>query len=159
MPNTPHQRNTRSNSNTNTQITLLDIKTLIEKSKQDMLEVLAEKMDNQTKMIDSLVKQIEEMTKVNKSLKKKNEILEERIESLSSSVIEEMEDRIRRQKNIIISGISEERSGSIDERRRIEVEKVEEIMQQLSVDADRDDITSIHRIGKPGRAIDLLLVC
>ena len=155
MPNSPNQRNTRSNSNPNLQITLSDIKTLIEKSTQDMLEMVSEKMDKQTKLIDSLLQRLDEITKENKSLKKSYESLEERMALLPSSIIGEVEDRQRRRGNVIISGIPEKKTGDADERKRADEEIVQGLMQDLSV--NKDDITKIHRIGKPGTGKDRLL--
>ena len=157
MPNTPNQRSTRSNSNSNTQITLSDIKTLIEKSRHDLLQMLAEKMDNQAKKIDSISQRLDEITNENNLLRKKNEILEERIESISSSVFEEVEDRYRRQKNIIISGIPEQRTGDLTERKESDLEKVKKLLEHLSASINKDDITTVHRVGKTGTSIDRLL--
>ena len=117
--------------------------------------MVAEKMDKQTKLIDSLLQRLDEITKENNTLKKKYHILEERIESLPSSVIEEVEDRQRRQKNVIISGIPEQKTGDADERKKADAEIVEELMQELSV--NKDDIARIHRIGKPGIGTGRLL--
>lgn len=151
MTNTPNQRSMRSTSNQNMQATLLEIKTLIEKSKKDMLQVLEDKIDNQTKMIDCLVQRVDELTKVNSSLKKKNQILEEKMENLSSSLMEEIEDRNRRKRNVIISGIPEQGNGDADERKKADMKNVEELMQQLSLCEYKNTIIRTNRIGKPGK--------
>lgn len=130
---------------------------MIEKSKEETLSSLENKIDNQTKLIDSLLKRVDDLTKVNNLLEKKNKILEERMECLSSSVMEEMEDRNHRRRNVIISGVLEQRSGDTDERRMADMERVEKLMQDLSICVEDNAIRGITRIGKAGKSGHRLL--
>jgi hypothetical protein len=73
--------------------------------------------------------------------------LEERVTHLSSTVLEEVEDRHRRRRNLVFSGIPEQTSGSVDERKKADTACVEQILQDLSI----NDVEPLHvyRVGRP----------
>lgn len=149
MSQTPSQRSTKSNSNQTTDGTLQQLTTLVEKLKES-LKSLEDKFDNQSKTVESLHHRIEDLTKVNDSLENKITILEGRIDKLSSSLLEEMEDRNSRKRNVIISGLPEEGYNAND-RQKADIEHVKKILKYLSVDEAENVIDGISRIGKPSK--------
>ena len=58
-----------------------------------------------------------------------------------------MEDRNQRKPNLIVSGLPEKSDGSADDRRRWDMESVEELFHSLC-HLNADAISSFHRIGK-----------
>lgn len=62
-------------------------------------------------------------------------------------MLDEMEDRLRRKKSLIISGIPEQTEGSAEERIETDKTTVEDLPVNLSELSD-DDISRIHRIGR-----------
>ena len=149
MPNTPNQRSTRSNSASSCQVTLSDIKTLIETSKQEVMQKFEEVIAKQTVEIATLSKRIEELGKSNFHLQQKCKFLEDEVTSLSMNILEEVDDRSRRRKNLIFSGIPEQTTGSVEKRKETDMHQVEEILEELVSNMDEDDLLEVHRIGRP----------
>ena len=156
MPHTPTQRATRSNSTPQANITLLEIKSLIEKSKQDIIETLETKVDKQTSMIASLLKRVDDLTGANIQLERKCNLLEEKLVSLPKSTFEEIEDRDRRKMNLIISGVPGKTDGSVEERKAVDAKFVKGLLEDLSVFNDGMRFQT-YRIGKPSKGGHRLL--
>ena len=150
------QRTTRSNSNPATNITLMDIKTLIEKSNQQILETLKSEIDKQASMIASLVSRVDALTNTNIQLEKKYQLLEENNRDMIRSFYREFEDRDRRKMNLIFSGIPERQNGTLEERNNSDFEHVKRVLADLSLPSDH--VTAhTYRIGKPGKGGQQLL--
>lgn len=176
---TPPSRTTRNTSNTNNNISLQDIKHLINQTKEETIDKLQKELKLQSanlrKHTDSMCQSIKSMeetlthfsttiseqnTKISGLLQKiqaldsKNSHLEIRCKNLendllelSSSVLEEFEDRARRRKNLIISGVPERLEGSTDERATADREHVDSILEDIA-DVDDDAVSKCHRIGR-----------
>ena len=133
MPNTPNQRSTRSNSGANASITLSDIKTLIETSKQEVMNKFEEIIIKQTQELTRLSKRIEDLVKSNFQLENKCKALEEKVTNLPSTIFEEVEDRHHRRKNLVFTGIPEQTDGSASVRKELDTACVKEILKDLSL--------------------------
>ena len=66
---------------------------------------------------------------------------------MSTTVLDEVEDRHRRRRNLIFSGISELTSGSVEERREADRAMVERILKDLLLDDKEPE--QVYRVGKP----------
>jgi len=148
MPNTPNQRTTRSNSTSSSPVTLTDIKALIETSTAEVIQKFEQVIAKQSAEIATLSKRIEELGQSNVQLQRECKILEDKVTSLSTSILEEVEDRCRRRKNLIFSGIPEQTSGSVENRKEMDLSQIEEILKELVPDVGDDDLLEVHRIGR-----------
>ena len=137
MPNSPGHRTTRSNSNTPT-ITLLDIKTLIENTKTDILDNVRTEVEKLSDLFATLVNRIDNLEKRNAMMDQKysenidrlnEEVKQLRLEKqkMKNEFLNEMEQRNNRRGNIIISGIPESTDDTADERKDKDREIVEDI--------------------------------
>ena len=151
MPDTPVYRKLRSESNPNNPLTLKDIKTLIESSKTELLSFMKKEVDGLAELLKCLVKRVDEIERVNVKLEERCAKLEEKQEH----IISEIEERQRRQPNLIISGIPERQSGNSEERKAHDKEHVNDLLSELHV----SDVTfkTTYRIGKPEKNRNRLL--
>lgn len=158
---TPKQRMLRSNSTSNSScnVSLSDIETLIENAKQDILNTIEHKVDKQTALIEKLLKQVEDLHGKNDQLEKRCLKLEEDMITMSTSIFDELNDRKRRKRNLIISGVCESSDGSVEERRNADEKQMEMLLEDLCI--DDVDIVKFHRIGSvaEGRNRLLRVVC
>lgn len=143
----PNQRTLRSKSNPSNAITLSDIKTLIEKNKDAILESLKDEIEKQTSLISTLVKQVEDLHKKNLNLEQKCNKLEEAMSRMTTSVLEEANDQQRRRKNLIISGVPESVTRSAEDRKAEDKSRVKTILDEL-IECDDNLIVHVHRMGK-----------
>ena len=107
----------------------------------------------QNSKIDDLLKKIRELEAKNSKLEQRCNKLEGDYLDLPAALLEEFEDRTRRRKNIIISGVPEQMEGSADDRIQADKSGVEEILREIWEDYD-DEMIRCHRIGRhaTGRA-------
>ena len=139
----PNQRTLRSKSNPSNAITLSDIKTLIEKNKDAILESLKDEIEKQTSLISTLVKQVEDLHKKNLKLEQKCNKLEEAMSRMTTSVLEEANDQQRRRKNLIISGVPESVTRSAEDRKAEDKSRVKTILDEL-IECDDNLIVHVH---------------
>lgn len=143
MPNTPSQRQTRSNSNPNPTITLSDIKTLIETALNKKMDPLEKKLDKLTDSINVIFTRMDEIERKYSELENRcREIEEEKV-----IMFAEMEERQKRKANLIVSGIPEKENGSVEERRRWDEASIKALLHDLNNFAS-DAVVATHRIGK-----------
>ena len=160
MPNTPPlSQRTRSGSNTQQTITLHDFKTLLDGLKSDLTCEINKVNDK----IEAL------LTRVNET-DNKVKVLEERFQSLESKLLnqsnkcglemedmmQEAEERYKRRKYLIVSGIPEASTGNIEERAQADVNCIKRMADHLQVQ-DFDEPTECSRIGKIDSAKPRLL--
>ena len=88
-------------------------------------------------LLEESLRDLQEEVKILKS--KDNEQLD--------NVYEELEQRIRRKGNVIISGVTEQTDGPVEERRKFDNEQVNSILKEI--DADDCTFEKCHRIGQP----------
>ena len=157
MPNTPTQRTTRSGSNTSS-ISLNDMKSLLDNMKNDISTVVKEKNDNLESLIVSLNKRLDNLEKQNSTLLAKCQALEEKCKTYDKriekgdaasqeDVTREVMERHRRRQYVIVSGIQESTRGSIEERKKADKEKVQNLASKIGISLDLpDDVTRIGRV-------------
>ena len=156
MPHTPSERReTRSNSAPSTSLTLNDIKSLIEKSKEEILGSFKKELNGITELLTTLVKRVDELDRKCDQLQNRCSMLEANEGKLFSSVMEEMELRTQRRNNIIVSGIQLKKDGSLEERKEDDTDRCTAILEEVGVSSD--DISEIRRIGGQGKASRALI--
>ena len=136
------------------------MKTLIDKMKKDILDTLMTEVDKQTSLVKELVKKVEDLNGRNAQLEKRCLKLEDDMKTVATSIFEELDERGRRKRNLIISGIPESTEGTAKERKEADREKVKSILYKLSLE-EGDIVARQHRIGRvnEGRNRLLKIVC
>ena len=156
MPHTPSQsqRYTRSNSNPNANISLLDIKTLIEKSTSEILDTMRSEIDRLNMTISSLIHRIDELEKRSQKHSENYAKLEVEVKNLQTfedekaeELLHEMEQRNYRRSNIIISGIPEQTRGLVDETNNKDMDFILDLFRRL--DVTLSIAPNLHRLGNP----------
>ena len=104
--------------------------------------------------VTQILSRLEDLEASNKQLQKKNRELELELEKLKTEsrdriveVADEVQQRSRRMKNIIIAGAPESSDGSVDERKQKDEAFCKQMFADLSTDVDFVETT---RIGRPG---------
>ena len=157
MSKTPSQRLTRSNSNPNSNITLQDIKSLIENTKTQLLGKLSVEINKLSDMLTTLIARIDNLDKKSKEIEKQcsesHAVLDEKIKELKCSyessmeeMMLEMEQRNQRSGNVIIFGLPESNEGTAEERKTCDSKAVDELLIKIDVNIPP---TQAHRLGKP----------
>ncbi len=160
MPNTPTtlSQRTRSGSNTQQTITFQDFKTLLDSLKSDLKREINKVNDK----IEAL------LTRVNET-DNKVRVLEERFQSLESKLLNqnskcaleiedmmhEVEERYKRRKYLIVSGVPEPSTGNIEERTEADEIYMKRIADHLEI--EDFDPTECSRIGRIDSAKPRLL--
>lgn len=153
MSVTPLQRTTRSGSNSSN-ITLLDIKTLIEKSKEEILGTVKNEVEKLKEMTNTLLKRVDKLEHSQKVLNERCKELENRQDKSSreenlfattEQLISELNLRAQKDLNLIIYGIPEHESGRVDERREKDNETIKALAEELGVEQQS---FKTQRIGK-----------
>lgn len=154
MPDSP--RKTRSNSNSACgNVSLADIKTWIQSSQEEIVNSLKPDLNKITDMLKTLVERVDHLDNKCSKLEQRCTQLEENSGKMMFEVAEEVEARVRRRKNVIVSGVELKIDGTLEERKAGDMEKVCEVLSTLGVsDAGINDV---HRIGNPGQAGRALL--
>lgn len=170
MPKTPSQRTTRSSSipsviqeppkSTKTSPTSLeDIGHLINSAKDEILSKLMNEITQVNECISSLTSKVVNiengLAKMKETIEKhEEEFAEIRYtvsnlkENLFSQVTEEVEQRSNRMQNLVISGVTELGSGTIDERKEHDLNELIKVLDEMEINYDKDDFR-VSRIGKP----------
>lgn len=152
---TTPKRNTRSKSDDG------GVSALLSKMKTEIIQATQLEIRKETaKIMEKLSNLDDRINKVETSLSlltSKHNMQDERISDLSRRLDEmrksvgdgmyvEIQDRIKRSKNIVISGISEHTGGSIEERHEKDLNHVNIILQTLHADVSKT--FTVNRIGK-----------
>jgi len=161
MPtNTPTSRTLRSNSNPNNNITLTDIKMLIENTKTEILESLTKKIDEMSKNLASVITRLDTLENENKNLSRRCIELEEKIQERNSEFPEnfahEIYMRQQKQDNLIISGLPEASSGSLDERKTHDLKELNSLAAELGM--TNLSIKDTQRVGPTNKRPRLLRI-
>ena len=139
----PETRGKRSDSVTETMI--VDLKASIEEAKTDIISSLSGEISKLRDTVEVLTRRVEELESTNDTLKTK---CKELSESVFDKVLEECEQRKRRENNIIISGLPEKNEGSLEDRKAHDKETVEKLLIRLEVWQDVD-VVHMRRLGRP----------
>lgn len=161
---TPKRPYTRSTSTPN--VSLSDIKQLINNSKKEIISIVSEKFDSLNTTLSFLISRVEKIEENLASVNEVNKKHEEQFKVLKTDFVEmakempvrllsEVEERNYRRPNLIFSGISELTSGSIDDRKSFDVAEISKIANELELSIDSGFKTT--RIGKLGGAKPRLL--
>jgi hypothetical protein len=146
MPNTPTYR-TRSGSNTQA-ITYQEMKTLLDNLKTELKREITKLNDT----LDALIKRVDETDDKVRHLEVKCLSLEAKIASAEveknqpEEIIKEVEQRYTKRLNLIISGVPEQVSGAVEERKRKEEEFVHGVCQHIGVEFK--NISDSVRLGR-----------
>jgi hypothetical protein len=105
--------------------------------------------------LDPFLEKVAVLTDEISALKCKTDVLERRLNKLDNmddscfnKMFDELSERSRREKNIIISGIEEPYTGTIEERRKQDTERTAAVL--LRVGSSMDSVVDLRRLGKPG---------
>ena len=126
------------------------MKKLIDESKTEILTAMKSDKDEIVNKLSYLIKRVDELEKKNTQLEKRCAQLETKSNDSAMFFLNEMEDRLRRRKSLVISGLPEQVKGTVDERHKADSNGVKALIQNLcmgTTDAE-NSITRIHRIGR-----------
>ena len=149
MPqNTPTGRTTRSGSGA-ASVTLLDIKKLIEDSKNEIVNTFKEEIERLNALTTSLVKRVDDLETKFCHLKEKCEIPTDKAlitaESLDA-ISTEIALRNKKRDYLIVSGIAEASFKSVEERKAKDTAEVEKVAVSLGIyDIDVEEVIRLGR--------------
>lgn len=163
MPNTPMGRSTRSNSNPQN-FSYKDIKALIEESTAEILKSVKIDIDGVKSEFKKLNETLSFLVDKVEALDSRTKLLETKVEFLESGgrtmctkqmpqlfmedMFQEIEERTRRRKFLIVSGVEELTSGTVFERKKHDTEFLRKLSEEIGVeDFDPKDVRRIGQIG------------
>lgn len=164
MSETSSQRLTRSASNPNNAPTLSDVKSWIESSESKILSSLRSDLDHITGILESLSRRVENIEQKNVALEKRYEELVKENSKLSEELskmrdmstsskleileesVAESQNRMSRIQNIVLQGVPESDTGSVDDRMRQDTERVNEVLREIGVSDTA--ISNVRRVGR-----------
>ena len=147
MSKTPTERNTRSNSNSqDTQ--LLEIKRLIEAGNAEVVKALTRQVAQINENVAKLAEKFEKLEEKYEELEKKvARLSEEQRRGFSSmthidpeDMMQEAEERYKRRKYLIVSGVPEPSTCNVEERTEADETYIKRIADHLRVN-DFDELT------------------
>ena len=160
---TPKGRNTRSNSNSNIAISLQDIHNLISTTRQELMSAVKDESEKINKSLAGLSakvsglecrldafdakqwKQEVEIAEIKESLKQLKP-LDNKI--LFEEICDETTARWRKRKYLIASGIAENTSGSLAERKSKDTNAIELLAKEIGVEDIDIDPCEVSRVGR-----------
>lgn len=154
MSKTPTGRITRSNS-TSQESQLAEIKKLIEAGNAEVLKALQDQMAQINYNVATLVTKFEKLEEKYEDLEARVTKLSEDQKNLASftrqasdpeNIIQESQERWKRRKYVIVSGLQEQSSGSLRDRLEKDKEMIESLANELGVD-DLEPV-NMTRIGR-----------
>lgn len=162
MMSTPKGRATRSNSNSNTAISLQDIHNLINNTKTELMLTVKEESEKLNKVLTTLTERVtglEERLDIFdlKQQKQESEIKEikDSLKWLNSDPIKfefeeicnETTERWKKRKYLIVSGIAEHSSGDVEERREKDAKMISLLAQEMGVEVlEPEEVSRIGRV-------------
>lgn len=157
MPETPkgtgsqERRSTRSNSTQS--LTLCDIKDLIEKSKKEIIHTFRNEIERLNTKLNELENKVISLEGENKLLIERNQNINKELTKLQSrdvvnmeTITQEMDDRMFRRPNLILSGIPES-AGSVEDRKNKDKEIWSKVCAALGME-EAKEVDDLRRIGK-----------
>lgn len=160
-PNTPLSRNLRSN--TQTELTFCNIKSLIDASKDEIINSLRAELHSLRESISSLSIRVDKLEEENKSQREALNLVNNDPSSLNttcSEMMNEIQQRERRKRNLIIYGAPEATTGAVEERKAADKLLCSEIFEAIgSPDCSFKDISRIGKLrSDKGRLLRVTLV-
>ena len=150
-PSSPQKRSTRSGSSSG--VTLSDIKSLIDSLRIEVINTLKDEVRHLKETISSLQSSIKALEEDNRRIHKKYSEVDAELRSLqehqleaSFMITEEVDARLRKKCNIVISGLSEcSVDGSVNDSE--DIVKCADLFRAIGLDAS--GVVATHRLGKP----------
>lgn len=160
---TPKSRSTRSNSNSNTTVSLQDIHNLLSTTRTELMSAMKNELEKINKSIACLTekvtglesrldafdskqrKQEQEIADIKESLK---ELKKQDNKVLFEEICDETTARWRKRKYLIVSGIAEHTSGNLSERKKKDIKEIERLAEELDVEDIEIDECEISRVGR-----------
>ena len=158
---TPNHRLTRSNSNSNTNFTLDDIKELIDKSRDEILNAFDQKCDKLHELVAGLGKRVDELDLKFRNLEhqchseienmkhsmstRSFESNQKPNEHLIEEILEEVRQRQMRTKYVILSGVAEKLEGALEERRSADIESIKMLTKEIDCNIQ---FSNVQRVGR-----------
>ena len=140
MPQTPTQRTLRSGSNSSN-ITLQDIKSLIESKTGEILNEFKKEVVELKEIISLLTKRVDNLDAKNAQLTMQCEFLTRKCQNSEvvnrqqfEDTCREIQERQRRSKYIVVTGIPEHTSGDVEERRANDTKAIARLAETLEID-------------------------
>ena len=149
--NTTTDRKLRSNSQHD--LTLVNIKNLIDTSKNEIISSLKAEMQSLRESINSLSTRVDELEEENKLLKQSLQGIPDRpsidlvtFGGACSDLADELQQRERRKPCLVVVGVPEPASGSVDERKASDKERCHELFEAIGMSSC--DIKDVSRVGR-----------
>lgn len=146
-------------------ISLSDIKSLIENTKYEILLTLKQETQRQRNLTDTILERVEALESKNKELELRCEHLTSKLQQISSinggqqnalttmpsQIFDELEQRNVRRLNIIVSGIPERTDGSLQERNNYDKVVWGNLLDELNLNGGNYNTARIGKIiqGRP----------
>lgn len=164
MPNTPSQRTTRSSSNPSNSNFLSEVKLWIESSEAKIVSTLRDDLTKISGLLESLSKRVEDVELKNAALESRCATLEKnnsflsaelsKLRSFSTSLgseileesVRESQNRIRRLQNVVVQGVPEAPTGSLEERKCRDLEQFEGVLREMEI--SDYVISDVRRVGR-----------
>lgn len=122
---------------------LNEMKVMIESSKADVIQSLTQEIKGLREIIIALQSRVDELEKANNILSQKSSHLQEDTVKL---VMDEVDERRRRDNNIVIFGLAERTFGTLDERKESDAQNVVRLHSALGLSHVK--AVSFHRLGR-----------
>lgn len=153
--NTPSARNLRSNSQTD--LTLSNIKALVDASKDEIITSLRAEMQSLRESISSLTSRVDKLEEENRT---QREALKRQtgepfsFEGACSDLMNELQQRERRKLNVVVFGASEATAGTIAERKAADKVQCSEIFEAIGLpNCILKDVSRIGSLKAGGRRL------
>lgn len=152
--NTPKTRSTRSGSSSAT-LTIADVKVLTDSVRVEVIDTLKSEIGSLKEVISSLQGSINALEKKNQALQQRCSDVDAELQLLradkfetASTIVGEVEDRLRRGCNLVISGVPEP---DFDDPPVSDFSKCAKIIETVCDDLTSEGvIKTANRIGRPG---------
>ena len=133
-----------------------EFKGIIEIGKAEIISSLSSEISQLRESVKTLSKRVEDLETTNATLRAK---CKELSDVSLDKVLEECDQRKRRENNIVVSGVKEKLDGSVDARKYSDNEEVEKLLKHMVVWSDVY-VNEVRRLGRPnsGKGPRLLLV-
>ena len=153
-------RTTRSNSVNDTEL-ILEMKTVLDTFKNETcrtLQYLKSEVQKISTVVESVKERVERiennisdmkdvLTKHDSRITSIRRDLQSDVTELPKSIFNEIEERISRQNNVIISGVAEN-DGTIEERHEHDLEKLQCLTSEIGCSLEKSNFLKVQRVGR-----------
>ena len=158
-------RSTRSSHpNSPTNAANLDPQQLFEKLKKEITIVIQNEFRSVSEKLSSLEKKMDNIEHTVILLRNKQEVQEKEVVRLSQELhclqrdlpdelMHEIELRMKKRKNVIVSGIPESRAGNVDERKNCDEREMMKLFDTIDLTPNISDVIRLGKISERGHRI------